>query len=181
LNRGFVVKRTWMYMRPGEEITKCAGCHQDRELNQTFNPNPNPIAATLPPTDLNISPSGYRFINYRDHVGPLVASKCVSCHQPTYTTDVPPDTIPPAGDLDLTSVPDTTMEDQVFPRAYINLSGESDMGPRNVTTPAFPRQSPVIDYLLGVDEGVGKNHDTLLNASEKELFNLWVLLGAQYR
>ncbi|MCI0451622.1 MAG: hypothetical protein L0Z51_04415, partial [Candidatus Latescibacteria bacterium] len=181
LNRSFVTKRTWLYMRPGEEITKCAGCHQDRMLNQTFNPNPNPIAAGLPPTDLNTPPSGYRFINYRDHIGPLVAANCVSCHQPTYTTDVPPDTIPPAGDLDLTAVPDTTMENQVFPRAYINLSGESEMGPRNVTVPAFSRRSPVIDYLLGVDEGVGKNHDTLLNASDKEMFNLWVILGAQYR
>jgi mono/diheme cytochrome c family protein len=181
LNRSFVAKRTWLYMRPGEEITKCAGCHQDRMLNQTFNPNPNPTAASLPPTDLNIPPSGYRFINYRDHIGPLVEANCVSCHQPTYTTDVPPDTIPPAGDLDLTAVPDTTMEDQVFPRGYINLSGESEMGPRNVTVPAFSRRSPVIDYLLGVDEGVGKNHDTLLNASEKEMFNLWVILGAQYR
>lgn len=177
LNRGFVVKRTWMYVRPGEEISKCSGCHQDRLVNQTLETNPNPIAATMAPTDLNFPPSSYRFINYRDHIGPIVDTKCVTCH----VAAIPPDSIPPAGGLDLTAVPDTTMEDQVFPRAYINLSGESDMGPRNVTDPAFPRRSPVIDYLLGVDEGVGKNHDSLLTASEKEMFNLWVLLGAQYR
>lgn len=177
LNRGFVVKRTWMYMRPGEEITKCAGCHQDRMVNQTFNPNPNPIAATMAPTDLNVPPSSYTYINYRDHIGPIVEAQCVTCH----VSAIPPDSIPPAGGLDLTAVPDTTMEDQVFPRAYINLSGESEMGPRNVTNPAFPRRSVLIDYLLGVDEGVGKNHDTILNATEVEMFNLWVLLGAQYR
>jgi len=181
LNRGFVVKRTWMYVRPGEEITKCAGCHQDRQLNQTFNPNPNPVAATLPPTDLNLPPSSYRFINYRDHIGPVVTAKCVSCHQPTYTTDVPPDTIAAAGELDLTDVMEEAMEGGMFPRAYINLSGESEMGPRNVTVPAFPRRSPLIDYILGVGEGSGNVHASYLNASEKEMFNLWVLLGAQYR
>ena len=69
----------------------------------------------------------------------------------------------------------------MFPRAYINLSGESEMGPRNVTVPAFPRRSPLIDYILGVGEGSGNVHASYLNASEKEMFNLWVLLGAQYR
>ncbi len=182
LDRGYVVKRTWLYMRPGEEITKCAGCHQDRMVNQTFNPNPNPIAATLPPTDLNIPPSGYRYINYRDNIGPLVAAKCVSCHQPTYTTTMPPDTIDAAGGLDLTAVPDTTMENQIFPRGYVNMSGESDMGPRNVVDPAFPRHSPLIDYVLSVGENADQHHDfSMLNASEREMFNLWVLLGAQYR
>lgn len=182
LDRGYVVKRTWLYMRPGEEITKCAGCHQDRMVNQTYNPNPNPLAATLPPTDLNIPPSGYRYINYRDNIGPLVAAKCVSCHQPTYTATVPPDTIDAAGGLDLTEVPDTTMENQIFPRGYVNMSGESDMGPRNVVDPAFPRHSPLIDYVLSVGENADSHHDfSMLNASEREMFNLWVLLGAQYR
>ena len=84
LDRGYVVKRTWIYMRPGEEITKCAGCHQDRMVNQTFNPNPNPIAATLPPTDLNIPPSGYRYINYRDNIGPSwMRSACRATSRPT--------------------------------------------------------------------------------------------------
>jgi hypothetical protein len=180
LDRGFVVKRSWINLRPGEQITNCVGCHQHRDI--TVETNPNPIAATLPATDLNIPPANYRFITYRDHIGPMVASKCVSCHQPTYTTDVPPDTIPPAGDLDLTAVPDTTMEDQIFPRGYVNLSGESEMGPRNVTVPAFPRRSPLIDYVLGVGENADQHHDfSMLNASEQELFNLWVMLGAQYR
>jgi hypothetical protein len=180
LDRGFVVKRSWINLRPGEAITNCVGCHQHREI--TLPTNPAPFAATLPPTDLNIPPASYRFINYRDHIGQIVAAKCVSCHQPTYTTTIPPDTIAAAGDLDLTAVPDTTMENQVFPRGYVNLSGESDMGPRNVTNPAFPRRSALIDYVLSVGENADQHHDfSMLNASEQEMFNLWVLLGAQYR
>jgi len=195
LRRGFVVKRSWMYVRPGEEITKCSGCHQDRLVNQTLETNPNPIAATQAPTDLNISPAGYTFINYRDHIGPIVESKCAGCHLETYTQrdtlSLPDstwvtvtDTVPPPGGLDLTSVPDTTMENQIFPRAYINLSGESEMGPRQVVRPAFPRRSVLIDYVLGVGEASGQGPhpaSPALTAPEKELFNFWVMLGAQYR
>jgi cytochrome c553 len=180
LDRGFVSKRSWINLRPGEAINNCVGCHQHREI--TAPTNPSPMAASLPPTDLNLSPASYRFINYRDHIGPIVAANCVSCHQPTYTSTIPPDTIDAAGGLDLTAVPDTTMEDQIFPRGYVNLSGESEMGPRNVTVPAFPRRSALIDYVLGVGENADQHHDfSMLDASEKEMFNLWVLLGAQYR
>ena len=51
------------------------------------------MAATLPPTDLNMPPRRYTLHQLRDNIGPIVAAKCVSCHQPTYTTTVPPDTI----------------------------------------------------------------------------------------
>ena len=92
---------------------------------------------------------------------------------------IPPDSIPPAGGLDLTAVPDTTMEDQVFPRAYINLSGEMEMG-NNVTNPGFPRRSLVIDYVLGVG-AASSPHPGTLTPLEKRLFTQWVMLGAQYR
>jgi hypothetical protein len=196
LRRGFVVKRSWMYVRPGEEIEKCTGCHQDRNLTKTLITNPNPVAATMPPTDLNLAPQDYTYINYRDHIGPIVEAKCVSCHQPTYTerdTLSLPDstwvtvidtTLPPAG-LDLTSVLDTIMMgNQVFPRGYINLSGESEMNVRQVVRPAFARQSVLIDYVLGVGEAQaqGPHPDAAtLTAGERQLFNLWVTLGAQYR
>ncbi len=98
---------------------------------------------------------------------------------------IPPDSIPPAGGLDLTAVPDTTMENRIFPRAYINLSGESEMGPRNVTVPAFGRRSILIDYVLGVGAAAGQGAHPqgadALTPAEQELFNLWVTLGAQYR
>jgi hypothetical protein len=179
LGRAFVNKRTWLYVQPGEQVTNCIGCHEDRNL-ATVPTNPNPVAKTLPPTDLNLSPANYTYINYRDHIGPIVEAQCASCH----VAAIPPDSIPPAGGLDLTSVPDTTMEDQVFPRAYINLSGESDMGPRNVTDPGFPRRSLLIDYVLGVGAASAQGphpNPAALSPGQRRLFTLWVMLGAQYR
>ncbi|MFN8548048.1 MAG: hypothetical protein U0527_08820 [Candidatus Eisenbacteria bacterium] len=52
-----------------------------------------------------------------------------------------------------------------------------------VVVPAFPRRSKLIDYVLGAGEQTaphpGEEH--ALSAEEQRLFNLWVLLGAQYR
>ena len=95
------------------------------------------------------------------------------------------DTIPAPGQLDLTAVPDTTGRmDQIFPRAYINLSGESDLTERQVVVPVFPRRSPLIDYIHGVGEAKNQGPHPAsdpLTAEERELFTWWVLLGAQYR
>jgi hypothetical protein len=95
------------------------------------------------------------------------------------------DTIPAPARLDLTAVPDTTGRMRlVFPRAYINLSGESETSDRQVVEPVFPRRSILIDYVLGVGEAAGQGpHPQVdpLTDEEKETFNLWVLLGAQYR
>ncbi len=186
LDRAFVNKRTWLYVQPGEEITNCVGCHEDRST-ALVHTNPNPVAATMAPTDLNVQPAAYRYINYRDDIGPLVEQKCVTCHFETYVFDslgTVTDTIPAPGDLDLTAAPDTTMEGQVFPRGYVNLSGEADMGKPNVTVPAFPRRSKLIDYILGVGSAAsqGPHPDAAaLSPGQREMFNLWVSLGAQYR
>jgi len=195
--RAFVNKRSWMYVRPGEEVSKCAGCHADRHLTaQGVITNPNPIADTQTPTDLNIAPANYTYINYRDNIEPMIAAKCRSCHVPTYvprdtvfapdTTVVTViDTILPPGELDLSAVLDTTtMDMQIFPRAYINLSGEAEMGPHQVVSPAFPRRSILIDYVLGVGAASAEGPHPAsgpLTPAEQELFNLWVTLGAQYR
>jgi len=179
--RGFVVKRTHLYVRPGEEFNRCVGCHEDRLAGGPVPTNPNPMAGMLPAHDLNIPKSQFMIINYQQTIGPIVAAKCVSCHQPTISG---PDTIPAAGNLDLTSVPDTTREMRVFPRGYINLSGEM-MGGTNVTDPPFPRRSLLIDYVLGAGGHAGQGfHPTgadSLTAVERRQFNLWVLLGAQYK
>jgi hypothetical protein len=175
-----VNKRTWLYVQPGEEIGNCIGCHEDRSL-ATVPQNPNPIAKTQAPTDLNTSPAGYTYINYRDHIGPIVRTKCQSCHIQTIAGV---DTIPPAGGLDLSEVPDTTMENQIFPRAYVNLSGEADMGMPNVTDPGFPRRSTLVDYALGVGSASAQGpHPSAnpLSPGEQRLFTFWVMLGAQYR
>jgi len=95
------------------------------------------------------------------------------------------DTIPPAGNLDLTAVPDTTMEDRIFPRGYINLSGESMDMQSQVTRPGFPRQSRLVDYVMALGTRSGQGYHPAdadsLTAEERRMINLWVLLGAQYK
>ena len=135
----------------------------------------------LPAHDRNIPASQFIHINYSQHIGPIVANKCVSCHQPIVSG---PDTTL-AGGLDLTAVPDTTMEGRIFPRGYVNLSGASNMmmGAQEVVPP-FPRRSKLIDYVLGLGAHAGPGpHPTpsALTPEEKRQFNLWVMLGAQYK
>jgi len=175
--RGFVVKRTHLYVRPGEEFDRCVGCHEDRARGGPVPTNPSPMAALLPAHDLNIPRQSFTIINYEQTIGPIVAAKCVGCHQPT--------SAPAAGGLDLTAVPDTTEMGRVFPRGYVNLSGESMSMASQVVTPAFPRGSRLIDYVLGLGSRAGQGlHPTgadSLTARERREFNLWVLLGAQYK
>ena len=77
------------------------------------------------------------------------------------------------------------MENQSFPRGYVNLSGESMDMDHNVVRPAFPRRSLLIDYILGLGSQSGQmphpDGADALTPAEREKFNLWVLLGAQYR
>src|SRR5439155_22809541 len=80
-HRGFVVKRTHLYVRPGEEFAKCVGCHEDRRAGGPVPTNPNPMAASHAPFDLNLPPSSFTIINYESTIGPIVAAKCVTCHQ----------------------------------------------------------------------------------------------------
>ena len=52
--RGFVVKRTHLYVRPGEEFTRCIGCHEDRVAGGPVPTNPTPMSGLLPAHDLNV-------------------------------------------------------------------------------------------------------------------------------
>jgi hypothetical protein len=73
---------------------------------------------------------------------------------------------------------------RIFPRGYVNLSGESMMAAHQVVVPPFPRQSLLIDYVLGAGTHTAQGpHPTpsALTPEEKRQFNLWVLLGAQYK
>jgi hypothetical protein len=176
--RGFVVKRTHLFLRPGEEFTKCVGCHEDRVAGGDAPTNPNPMAASHPAFDLNRPRAAFQVINYEHTIGPIVAAKCVSCHQPADSTLA-------AGGLDLTAVPDTAMEMRIFPRGYINLSGASRKLASQEVAPAFPRRSRLIDYVLGLGSRAGQGSHPAgsdsLTAEERRQFNLWVLLGAQYK
>ncbi len=183
--RGFVVKRTHLAVRPGEEFNRCVGCHENRAAGGPVVTNTEMLAgrpamaATHAPTDLNIPQANWQIINYEQTIGPIVAAKCVSCHYAGV------DTVGGAlTTLDLSAVPDTTMENRVFPRGYINLSGEGMMAAHQVVDPAFPRRSILIDYVLGLGSQSGTGpHPTAvaLTPQEKRQFNLWVLLGAQYK
>jgi hypothetical protein len=176
--RGFVVKRTHLYVRPGESFTRCVGCHEDRVAGGDAPTNPNPMAAAHPAYDLDRPRAAFQVINYESTIGPIVAAKCVSCHQPSGAT-------PAAGGLDLTAVPDTAMEMRIFPRGYINLSGASRKLASQEVTPAFARHSRLIDYVCALGSHAGQpSHPAgadSLTADERRQFNLWVLLGAQYR
>jgi hypothetical protein len=107
----------------------------------------------------------------------------VTCHQPTI---VGTDTTAAAGGLDLSAVPDTVRMNRIFPRGYVNLSGEmmGAHGP-NVTNPPFPRRSLLIDYVMGLGTRAGMGSHPAgpdsLTAVEQRKFNLWVLVGAQYK
>jgi hypothetical protein len=198
-NRGFVVKRTWLYVRPGEEFTNCFGCHENRTSGEPVATNPNPLAASAPATDLNLDPSQYTIINYEDDIGPIVAAKCADCHHATIherneivldgngvpSTITVSDTIPAPANLDLSAEIDTTEMNVTFPRGYLSLSGEMEGDGPQVVEPGFPRRSPLIDAILGLgDHASSGSHPSgseALTDAEKELFNLWVLLGAQYR
>ena len=201
-NRGFVVKRTWLYVRPGEEFDRCTGCHEDRVPGGPFPTNANPMARNVEPFDLNIPVAEARVINFENDIAPIVESKCVTCHTPIFVdreelseADLPDsvwytvtDTIPAPALLDLRALADTTEMGRVFPMAYINLvEGPTDEEPErpDVMTPAFPRRSLLIDSVLGLGaaaaSGPHPDGEFALTADEKETFNLWVLLGGQYR
>jgi hypothetical protein len=178
LGRGIVNKRTHLYVRPGEKFENCFGCHEDRHAGPPVSTNPNPTAALYPAHDLDLPEAQRQIINFESTIGPIVAAKCVSCHQPSGVN-------PPAGNLDLTAVPDTVRMNRIFPRAYVNLSGESMTLASQEVDPAFPRRSRLIDYVLGAGSRTGQGfHPTgadSLTAVERRQFNLWVLLGAQYK
>jgi hypothetical protein len=193
--RGFVVKRTHIYVRPGETFENCTGCHEDRTSSGIQPTNPNPIAAMLPAHDLNLPESQFMIINYEQTIAPIVTAKCTPCHQPTYTqrqVQLPDsswttvtDTTAAPGDLDLTAVPDTVRMNRIFPRAYVSLSGENMRAAHQVVDPAFPRRSILVDYVMGLGSRQGQpSHPAApyaLTPEERRLINLWVLLGAQYK
>lgn len=198
-DRGIVTKRTHVYVRPGETFT-CTGCHEDRTFGEPHSTNENPMARDLPATNLNIPSDQWEIINYRDDIGPIVEAKCASCHievihnRVTGVFDeevgemvhtVVSDTIPAPGDLPLTSeiVEGGEMMEE-FPRAYVNLSGEPQDDVPNYVQPVFPRRSTLVDAILGLDSHSAPHpapdSEFALTEDEKRLFNLWVLLGAQY-
>jgi hypothetical protein len=201
-DRGFVVKRTHVFVRPGETFN-CFGCHEGRSSGDPHITNPTPMAASLPATDLNLTPDQWTIINYENDIAPIVEAKCAGCHVERVivrtggSLDGGPggagsgsdaDTVYAPGNLPLTSEMIEGGEMMaMFPRAYVNLSGEPEEHVSNVVRPAFPRRSTLIDAVLGLGSHAGTGphpapgSPEALTDHEKDLFNKWVLLGAQYR
>lgn len=170
LGRAIVIKRSWLYARPGERFPKCTGCHGPRGKSS----NPNPIAGTQTPTNLNVAEAQREVIAFENAIAPIIQNKCVSCHSgPT-----------PAGNLSLSL--EAAAED--FPVAYQNLLS-GDRSPRLVETSRVPfsRRSFLVDFLLGIDERAGfpphlaaVNSGSLTNDEIRKIIT-WIDLGGQYQ
>jgi hypothetical protein len=168
LGRAVVIKRSWLYARPGEKFENCTGCHGPRGQKS----NPTPIAATKAPTDLNVAESQREIINFKDALEPIIAQKCSSCH----------DGLSPAAALNLSIV-----QAGAFSLAYQNLMSSSRNNLQMVenSNPPFSRRSHLANVLLGVGTRQGlPKHPEGVNALTPEQirkFITWIDLGGQYR
>lgn len=169
LGRSVVSKRTWFYIRPGEPMGICIGCHSPRGLK----PPGIPMAENITPFDVNVPVNQREIVAFKNAIAPIIAQKCVSCHSGAN----------PDADLDLSLNRTGDSGDDRYPIAYRSLLS-SDRTPRLVRAP-FSRRSYLADRLLGVDDAQGLGpHPTEGNAltpDEIRKFINWIDLGAQYR
>lgn len=192
LGRAIVTKRNWVSVRPGERFEKCTGCHGPRGQSSG---NPNPIAASLPPTNLNVPVNQREVIDYISVIGPIVEQKCQPCHGDT--TTVAADSLLLTSDIYVPTAEEIeegerNPEREQFTVAYENIMGGSmrDNGKESYVRPAFSRRSRLIDVLLGFDAETGNAlHPAAIDTTgqygltpdELQKFIQWVDLGAQYR
>ncbi|MFQ5603761.1 MAG: hypothetical protein ACE5HS_10875 [bacterium] len=165
LGRALVVKRNWVTIRPGEHFEKCSGCHGPRGRSSN---NPNPLAASLPPTDLNVPAAQREDVSFGTAIEPIIAAKCTGCHSGAA----------PAANLPLTLTKDEN--DGAFSVAYVRLLEDSGY----VRAP-FSRRSKLIERLLGLGDyqarGPHPAGEQTLNSDEVRKFINWIDLGGQYR
>ncbi len=167
LGRAVVIKRSWLYVRPGEKVTNCTGCHGPRGEKS----NPNPIALNKVPTDLVVPVNWREMIAFQNAIEPIIAEKCLPCH----------DGANPGGALNLSLT--KTVD---FSVAYENLMNASRNNKEMVTASNVPfaRNSYLIDVLLGLgDRQALGSHPSGANALTKDevrKFITWVDLGGQY-
>jgi len=175
LGRAVVIKRSWLYARPGEKVTNCTGCHGPRGQKS----NDNPIALSQTPTNLVVPVSQRKTVAFQNAIEPIIKKSCAisQCHD-----DVG------AGGLSL-SLAKTTE----FSVAYENLANgthRSASGSKDMITSdnlPFSRNSYLADVLLGVGlrkaEGKGAHPDGAhaLTKDEIKTFLTWIDLGGQYR
>lgn len=168
LGRALVIKRSWLYARPGEKFENCTGCHGPRGQKS----NPTPIAATRTPTNLNVPVAQREVVSFSAAIEPIIEAKCLPCHGGGS----------PAAGLNL-----STIQAGDYSVAYENLMMDGG-NPRMVenNSPPFSRRSRLIDVLLGVGSrnGRGKHpspdSSQALTPTEIRRFINWIDLGAQY-
>jgi len=153
----------WIWVKP-REYRGCIGCHEDPELTP---PNRFVQAAARPATDLTLPEDRRRVVGFRDQVLPVLASRCLSCHES-------------GSGLVLGSLtgPDDARQ------AYSALLAGVE--------PGAARRSPLVWRLLGRDasrawdrggrpvQEVPQDHVDLLNHDELRTLIEWIDLGAQW-
>ncbi|MDZ7361221.1 MAG: hypothetical protein ONB46_10905 [candidate division KSB1 bacterium] len=166
LGRAVVIKRSWLYVRPGEKMTNCTGCHGPRGQKS----NPNPIALNQTPVNLVVPAAQREVIAFQNAVEPIIQKKCLPCH----------DGASPAGALGL-SLAKTSR----FSVAYENLMNARRNNKQvvNVNSVPFSRNSYLIDVLLGLGTRKSPHPDSANALTKEELrkFITWIDLGGQYR
>jgi hypothetical protein len=169
LGRAVVIKRSWLYARPGEKVTNCTGCHGPRGEKS----NSNPIALNQTPTNLVVPVSKREVIAFQNAIEPIVAQKCLPCH----------DGASPADALSLSMAKTTE-----FSVAYENLMNGSRNNRElvNVSSVPFSRRSYLVEVLLGIgarkEKGLGAHPDGAQALTKEEIrkFITWIDLGGQY-
>lgn len=170
LGRAVVIKRNWLYARPGEKVTNCTGCHGVRGQKS----NPNPLALNQTPTNLVVPVNQREVIAFQNALEPIIAKKCLPCH----------DGGSPAAALGLSLSRSTN-----FSVAYETLMNTSrnNKAMVNVNSVPFSRNSYLIDVLLGTGarktQGKKAHPDSANALTKDELrkFITWIDLGGQYR
>ncbi len=168
LGRALVIKRSWLYARPGENFKNCTGCHGPRGQKS----NSNPIAATQTPTNLNVPVAQREVASFSFALEPIILQKCLPCHEGAA----------PASGLNLSTI--KTVDYSV---AYENLMAAAGNPPMVENhNPPFSRRSRLADVLLGVGSRNGRGKHPApgtpqaLTPNEIKKFINWMDLGAQY-
>jgi hypothetical protein len=180
-NMALLTHPSWLWAMP-KENRGCIGCHEDRELTP-----PNRLAEALkkPAPNLNVPPENRRTVDFRYEIGPLIAARCVQCHDAKHDK------------LDLSELGRQGGKAEVFgcfPKAYKALvstpeDGAPALDPRYVR-PGSARDSSLIWHIFGKRFGRVDSAPTPvprpmppeapLNDSERTLFVEWIDLGAQW-
>ncbi|MGH7492001.1 MAG: hypothetical protein ACREOO_06360 [bacterium] len=168
LGRAIVIKRSWLYARPGEAFENCTGCHGPRGQKS----NDTPFAATQVPTNLNVPVAQREVVSFKVAIEPIIAQKCLPCHGGAE----------PAEGLNLSII-----QAGNYSVAYENLmtaGGNPPMVENN--SPPFSRRSRLADVLLGTgSRSINGKHPApgtaqALTQNEIRRFINWIDLGAQY-